>query len=61
MGNHEKALKVLALDLGDLPAAERYCDEMSEGKEEESQRRRRLLLTLLRICLQEEEGAGDGR
>ncbi len=54
MGDHDKALRMLALRLSDLEAAERHCDEMSRGKEQ--QFKKKLLLNLLKICLNPDEG-----
>lgn len=48
---HEKAIRIFVHKLKDLPAAETYCDQISEGKPRRL--REKLLCTLLKVCLDE--------
>ena len=54
MGDHPKALRILVHNLGDHQAAERYCDRISEGKEERA--RQELFLSLFKTYLEAEPG-----
>ena len=59
MGDHSKALQILVHNLGDHQAAERYCDRISEGKDEKA--RQRLFLSLLTTYLEARPGENQGR
>ena len=54
MGDHPKALRTLVHNLGDHQAAERYCDRISEGKEERA--RQELFLSLFKTYLEAKPG-----
>ena len=58
MGDHSKALQILVHNLGDHQAAERYCDRISEGKDEKE--RQRLFLSLLTTYLEARPGENQG-
>jgi hypothetical protein len=49
MGDHAKALEILVHNVGDHEAAELYCDQISEGKEERV--KQELMLNLLKAYL----------
>ena len=51
LGDHRKALEILALKVGDASAAENYCDKMSGNC---GKKKRKLLLNLLEIYLADE-------